>query len=115
MKPRGMLIVTLSVLGPAGLLAQSEAPRLPAGASPAPASSVQAPADPGYAAFIAMCKTPPAAGGARGGGGGGARAGGPPPRQGPREYTVMAIPGVIAAGRKWTFLCRQARNNVEGI
>src|SRR6188768_3085119 len=71
---------------------------LPPGASP------QAAQDPGYQALIATCKTPPPA---RGGGpGAGARAGGapapttfPPP---PAEYSVKAIPGVIAAGQKWT-------------
>ena len=88
-----MLAMTLGVLGSAGLLAQTEAPRLPpAPANPRPAS-ISSPDDPGLPALIATCKTPPPPrGGGRGGGGA------QPP--GPREYTVSAIPGVIAAGER---------------
>jgi len=95
------------------LAAQTAAPPLPPAPANAPAPSVQAPADPGYAALIAMCKTPPTA---RGRGPGGARAGarGAPP-QGVREYVVDAIPGVIAAGKPWTFVWQQAGNNGDGI
>jgi len=69
-----------------------------------PVASVQAPLDPGYAALIATCKTPPPA---RGGGGpGGARGGGRGVQpQGVRDYAVTEIPGVIKAGGKWTFVC----------
>jgi gluconolactonase len=86
---------------------------LPPGASP------QSAQDPGYQALIATCKTPPPAPGARGGGPG--RAGGgaaeapatfPPP---PAEYTVIAIPGVIAAGQKWTKVWEVDGNNADGI
>ena len=48
-----------------------------------------------FAALIATCKTPP------------------PP--GPREYTIAAIPGVIDAGERWTFLWQEAGNNGDGI
>src|SRR5262249_10502965 len=84
----------------------------PAPASP-PAPSVQAPLDPGYAALIATCKTPPTAGG-RGPGGarGGARGAAP---QGIRDYAITGIPGVIGAGKKWTFVWQQAGNNGDGI
>src|SRR5204863_3031512 len=74
---------------------------------------------------IATCKTPPPA---RGGGPGAAgRAGGaqggaaapaaapatfPPP---PAEYTVAEIPGVIAAGQKWTKVWEVDGNNADGI
>jgi gluconolactonase len=34
---------------------------------------------------------------------------------GPREYTVTAIPGVIAAGQRWKFLWQEAGNNGDGI
>jgi gluconolactonase len=88
---------------------------LPPGASP------QGPQDPGYQALIAMCKTPPPAPANRGGGGG-ARGGGaaapaqpatfPPP---PADYTVTAIPGVIAAGQKWTKVWEVSGNNADGI
>jgi sugar lactone lactonase YvrE len=88
---------------------------LPPGASP------QSTQDPGYQALIATCKTPPPAPAARGGGPG--RAGGgpaaaaapatfPPP---PAEYTVTAIPGVIAAGQKWTKVWETDGNNADGI
>jgi gluconolactonase len=100
------------VLASAGAFAQIA---LPPGASP------QAAQDPGYQALIATCKTPPPAPAARGGGPGG-RAGGapaaaapttfPPP---PAEYTVTAIPGVIAAGQKWTRVWETDGNNADGI
>jgi hypothetical protein len=97
--------------------AQGLPPRLPAApANPAP-PSLQSAADPGYAALIATCKTPPPAGRGRAGGGGrGGPAGGPPPPvPGVRDYTVQAIPGVIAAGQKWTFHWQEAGNNGDGI
>jgi sugar lactone lactonase YvrE len=91
---------------------------LPPGASP------QAPQDPGYQALIATCKTPPPPrGGGPGGPRGGAPQGGgpaaaaapatvPPP---PTEYTVTGIPGVIAAGQKWTKVWEVSGNNADGI
>jgi len=88
---------------------------LPPGASP------QSTQDPGYKELIAACKVPPPAPAARGGGPGG-RAGGapaaaapttfPPP---PAEYTVSEIPGVIAAGQKWTKIWETSGNNADGI
>src|SRR6188474_308261 len=85
---------------------------LPPGASP------QSTQDPGYQALIATCKTPPPAPGARGGGAGrgGAAATAPttfPPP--PAEYTVTEIPGVIAAGQKWTKVWEVTGNNADGI
>ena len=112
-----MLAVAGTVLGTAWLFAQTAAPRLPPAPAQAPAPSVQAPLDPGYAGLVAMCKTPPPARGARGAGRGargGAGARGAQP-QGPRDYSVTAIPGVIAAGQKWTFVWQQAGNNGDGI
>jgi gluconolactonase len=110
-----ILTAGLCIVGSTLLLAQTEPPRLPAAPAKAPAPSVQAPLDPGYQALIAACKTaPPARGGRAGGGGnrGGGRAAQP---QGVREYTVTAIPGVIAAGQKWTFVWQEAGNNGDGI
>jgi gluconolactonase len=95
-------------------------------------AKLQAPRDPGYQALIATCKTPPpaaAAGPGRGGPQGGApqggaaqgaagppRAGGPPAAPaGPAEYTVTEIPGVIAAGQKWTRVWQVIGNNADGI
>src|SRR6516162_5659110 len=111
----GILAAGLHLLTPAPLVAQTTAPRLPPAPANPPAPSVQAPLDPGYAALVATCKTPPTRGGGRGPGGarGGAR--GAPPPQGVRDYVATDIPGVIAAGGKWTFVWQQAGNNGDGI
>jgi gluconolactonase len=111
-----------------GVTVLAHGPLLPPGASP------QATQDPGYAALIAMCKTPPATGARPGGGGrpggaaaggnraGGARPGGAAPAAAPAEfppkpadYTVTAIPGVIAAGQKWTKVWEVSGNNADGV
>src|SRR6185295_3477696 len=67
------------------------------------------------AALIATCKTPPATPAGRGPGVGRGGARGAPPPQGIRDYAVTEIPGVIAAGGKWTFVWQQAGNNGDGI
>jgi len=106
----GMLVAALT------LVAQTSVPRLPPAEPRNPSGpSVQAPQDPEYAALVATCKTPPATPGGRGpaGGRGGVR--GAPPPQGIRDYAVADIRGVIAAGRKWTFVWQQAGNNGDGI
>src|SRR5689334_13001223 len=101
MKSNRILVIGLTVAGASVLIAQTEPPRLPAGAETTPPLSVQAPLDPGYGLLTATCKTPPPgrgrgpAGGNRGGGGGG-RAAAPP--AGVRAYDVKEIPGVIKAG-----------------
>ena len=100
-----ILTVALAAAAPSLLFAQTAPPRLPAGAEDIKPASVQAPADPGYQALIAMCKTPPPGRGGRGPGGPGRGAGrGPAAPQGVREYSVTEIPGVIKAGQKWTFV-----------
>jgi len=106
------LAAALCVLIPAPVVAQTAAPRLPPALPSPPAASLQAPLDPGYAPLIATCKTPPPARGGRGPGG--ARGGAPPP-QSVRDHSVTEIPGVIAAGRKWTFVWQEAGNNGDGI
>jgi gluconolactonase len=67
-----------------------------------------------------MCKTPPPPAPARGGGPG--RQGGGPPAAvpatfppPPADYTVTAIPGVIAAGQTWTKVWEVSGNNADGI
>jgi len=105
--------VMLSLVMPTPVLAQAAAPRLPPAPASPPAPSVQAPLDPGYAALIATCRTPPAAGGRGPGGARGGARGAPP--QGVREYTIAAIAGVIAAGATWRFVWQQAGNNGDGI
>jgi gluconolactonase len=116
MRPQGFLTIALAVAGSSLLFAQTagqSVPRLPAGAEDAKPASVQAPADPGYQALIAMCKTPPPGRGR--GGPGGNRGRGPQAPQGVREYTVMDIPGVIKGGEKWKFVWQEAGNNGDGI
>jgi hypothetical protein len=107
---RNALLSLLCVL--VNVVAYAQIP-LPPGASP------QSPQDPGYQALIASCKTPPPPPPARGGGPGGAPAAAaaapatfPPP---PADYTVSEIPGVIAAGQKWTKLWEASGNNADGI
>jgi gluconolactonase len=110
---RNVLLSFLFVLASTAAFAQIP---LPPGASP------QASQDPGYQALIASCKVPPPPPAARAGGPGGGRPGGaaapaapttfPPP---PAEYTVTAIPGVIAAGQKWTKVWEVSGNNADGI
>ena len=123
MKRQLVLGMCGALLSGATLLAQG--PLLPPGASP------QATQDPGYNDLIGTCQTPAPAAAARAGGAGGAagaRAGGapggaaatppatppafPPP---PAEYTVKAIPGVIADGQKWTKVWEVSGNNADGI
>ncbi|MDE3171238.1 MAG: SMP-30/gluconolactonase/LRE family protein [Acidobacteriota bacterium] len=99
---------TLAALGAMAAFGQAsdQAPPLPPAPANAPLPSLQANADPGYDAALAACKNPP-------------RkmpaihwpASGPPPR----EYTVGAIPGVIAAGQRWKFLWQAEGNNGDGI
>jgi gluconolactonase len=121
MTRRSILTVALSAMSASLLVAQTfaqnDVPRLPAGAEDIKPASVQAPLDPGYQALVATCKTPPPGRGrGPGGGGRGPAAGrGPQAPQGVREYTVTAIPDVIKAGQKWTFVWQQAGNNGDGI
>src|SRR6266487_6324507 len=91
--PRPLLVAGPCVLTAALALAQTAVPRLPPASPNPPAASVQAPLDPGYAALIAACKTPPPARGGRGPGGPGGGARGVPPPQGVRDSTIAEIPG----------------------
>jgi len=113
MTSKPVLTIALCVLGSTFALSQGQAPLLPPAPANPPAPSLQAPADPGYAALIATCKTPPPARGRAGGAGAGARGAQPPP--GPRDYMVTEIPGVIAAGQRWRFVWQEAGNNGDGI
>jgi len=116
MRSKGLLIVgtvAASVAGSALLF--GEAPRLPPAAANAPPPSVQAPLDAGYADLTKTCKTALPARGGRGPGGNRGAARGPAPAAGERDVTTTEIPGVIAAGQKWTFVWQQAGNNGDGI
>jgi gluconolactonase len=111
------VLLTLALISASALaFAQAPAIQLPPGASP------QSPQDPGYKELIASCKVPPPPPPQRGGGPGGGRAGAPagaeapatfPPP--PAEYNVTEIPGVIAAGQKWTKVWEVSGNNADGI
>lgn len=98
---------------------------LAAAQAPGQPANVQAPQHPRYAEVTATCKTPPPG---TGGGPAGRRAGGGPPARGgaaagrgaapaapaDADYTVEAIPGVIAAGARWTRVWQTTGNNADG-
>jgi gluconolactonase len=133
MKSKGMLLTALGCLGAMAVLGQAPAQQPAAPPAPQTGPGVQAPSDSKYAEFVAAkCKTPPparGAGGGRGPAGPGGGAGGPggpgggagganaaaagPPAH--REYTVAAIPGVIAAGQQWKSIWTGTGNNADGI
>jgi gluconolactonase len=108
MESKRLVVVVLAAMASIVLVAQDQAPTLPPTPPNAPPPSLQAVADPGYAALIATCKTPPPA---RGGGPGR----GAQPAPGPRDYTVNEIPGVVAGGQRWKFIWQEAGNNGDGI
>src|SRR5687767_1106401 len=83
--------------------------------APAAGPSLQAAADPRYKSVIDTCKTPPPAPAARGGGPAGGGRGAAPAAQAAPESAVTAIPGVIAAGQKWTKVWQSSGNNADGI
>jgi len=124
-------VVALVLSGALVALGQGQGQAPGQAQAPRQGPGVQAPQDARYADLIAKCKTPPPArggAGARGAGaggpgaaGGGAQgrgggAGGPAAAAaGPREYTVTAIPGVIAAGQQWKLVWEGTGNNADGI
>ena len=83
-------------------------------AQPAPRSGpgVQAPQDSREPDVLKTCKVPPPVPAGRGPGGAGR---GPAPAACPREYTVAAIPNVIAAGQQWKEFWKVDGNNADGI
>lgn len=110
MRPNGTLLtIALFSVGALTVWGQGQPP------DPKRTPGVQAGQDPNRAAFVAAnCKNPPPPPAARGGGGPvapGAAPGAPPAVQ---EYTVTAIPGVIAAGQRWTIVWEDAGNNADG-
>ncbi len=110
MKSKTILPIASVALAATAFLSLGQAPA-PVG----PGTSVQAPQDPREPDLLKTCKTPPPArgGGARGGGAGRGR--GPAAPAGDRDYTVTEIPGVIAAGQKWTQVWSGTGNNADGI
>ncbi len=119
MRTKGfVLALALACTGAVTIFGQQQ----PADAARTP--GVQAGADPKRAAFVmANCKAQPApeapgrAGGAPGGAPGAGRGGAPaaaaPAAPQSVDYTVTAIPGVIAAGQKWRVLWTDTGNNAD--
>jgi gluconolactonase len=113
-------LVAIGLAAATAAVAVAQAPPTPA--------NLQAPQDPRYAEVVAKCKVPPAAAQPRGGGaapgraGGAAAGGAAAPGRGAaaaapttNEYTVIEIPGVIAAGQRWTSVYQTTGNNADGI
>lgn len=83
-------------------------------ADPRRTPGLMAQQDPNRQAFVqANCMNPPPTPAPRGGGAG--RAGGPAQPQPTQDYRVTAIPGVIAADRRWTVLFEDTGNNADGV
>jgi gluconolactonase len=105
MEAKRILAIVTSLVATVASAAQNQAPKLP----PAPASpqapSLQSTSDPGYTAEVAACKNPPKP----------FRINFNGPGPGPRDYSVTAIPGVIAAGQQWKFVWQDAGNDGDGI
>ncbi|HEX5047297.1 MAG TPA: SMP-30/gluconolactonase/LRE family protein [Gammaproteobacteria bacterium] len=74
--------------------------------------SLQSWQDPGLAAVIAKCKTPPTP--FRIGGGANAAANNGPPPEPPAPPPSKAIPGVIASGQTWKIVWSWEGNNADG-
>ena len=118
MTSKGILTVALSAIGAAVVFAQAEPPRLPPAARQRPCAVAAV----GGRSRLRRADrdvqdTAPGPRRPRGRSAPGAAAAGRGPQapQGLREYAVTEIPGVIAAGQKWTFLWQQAGNNGDGI
>src|SRR5215470_12961061 len=103
MRSKGILTLALGFFGATSAFAQA-----PAAGGQRQGPGIQAPQDSRYQSVIAACKNPPPADGPRGAA---------PPPQPPeaREYTVTAIPSVIAAGQKWTTIWKGSGNVADGM
>jgi gluconolactonase len=120
MKSRDLFVITAS-LGAAFLLSQALlTAQAPDGRRTGP--GVQAAQDAREPEVLAKCKTPPAPPRAAAARAGGPQVSGTAQGRGPaagnpmaREYTVAAIPGVVAAGQRWKMLWQGMGNNADGI
>ena len=114
MKPSTMTTILFGALGAVAVFSQGPPP-----AAPRTGPGVQAPQDAKYADLIKTCKVPPPAapgrGGAAKGGPAKGQAKGPAAPAGPKDVTIAAIPGVIAAGQKWKEIWQVEGNNADGI
>ena len=106
MKRKTMLMMFAPICGSALLLAQTSV------RGQAPTAQPQAPS------CIPSPQPAVAAGDARGRGAAGARGGGQPAAaqgRSTRDAAITEIPGVVAAGAKWTKIWQQAGNSADGI
>ena len=103
MRSIGILTLALGFFGATTAFAQA-----PAAGGQRQGPGIQAPQDARYQSVIATCKNPPPAAPQRG-------AAPPQSSTDPREYTVTAIPGVIAAGQKWTTIWKGSGNVADGM
>src|SRR5437763_10708675 len=110
MKSTGIFRIVAGLLGVTAALCQIQPP---AGLRTGP--GVQAAQDEKEPEVLKGCKTPPAAGGRRGGPGRGPAPAPAPAQAGPREYKVMPIPDVVAAGQQWKEVWEVDGNNADGI
>ncbi len=111
MKPKNIVTIASAVIAATAVLSLGQAP--PA-AAPKSGPGIQAPQDAREPELLKTCKNPPPARGGGARGGGPARGRGPAPPPGPADYTVTEIPGVIAAGQKWTEVWTGTGNNADG-
>jgi gluconolactonase len=110
MKPKSIVTIASAVIAATAVLSLGQAPPP---ATPKSGPGIQAPQDAREPELLKTCKNPPPArGGARGGGAGRGRGPAAPPATG--DYTVTEIPGVIAAGQKWTEVWTGTGNNADG-
>ena len=107
MKSTGIFTMVAAVLYATAALGQIQPP---AGRRSGP--GVQSAQDEREPDVLKACKTPPATGGRRGGPG---RGPAPAAQAGPREYKVMPIPNVVAAGQQWKEVWEVDGNNADGI
>jgi len=108
MKPFGILALVTAALATTVALSQIVPP---AGKTTGP--GVQAPLDAREPDVLKTCKTPPPPRNAPPANAAAKK--GPAPAAGPRDYTIQAIPGVIAAGAKWTEVWQVDGNNADGF
>jgi gluconolactonase len=98
----------MGIVGATIAFSQAPAPRTGPG--------VQAGQDAKEPEVLAACKVPPPArGGGRGRGAAPGRGPAAAAPAGPKDYSVTEIPGVIAAGQKWTEVMPIDGNNADGI
>jgi gluconolactonase len=117
MKSKWILITVFALLVSTDALAQYGVPRLPEPMPGRPGDD-SSPDDPRLPDLLQTCQVPPPGFGA-------AAPASPstpaaqqpqaPPDPNPRSYSVVEIPGVIAAGQRWRFHWQEQGNNGDGI